>query len=86
MNINKEQVNIVTFTCKIYVIHKLYKLSMQLQKKHRFIQDEVFRLHLTVLYLQMGRLDHQNAWVHYKDLNVVIKPGVNLKILTHFCS
>lgn len=24
----------------------------------------------------MGKLDHQNVWVHYKELNVVIKTAV----------
>lgn len=71
----------MAFTCIIHAILSCIahtkKLSMQLQKNHQFIQSEVFRLHLTILYLQMGKLDRQNAWVHYKELNVVIKPEVN---------
>lgn len=38
--------------------------------------SEVLSLHLTLLYLQMGKLDHENAWVQYEGLNVVIKPAV----------
>lgn len=47
---------------------------MELQKKHQFLKSEVFTLHLMVLSSQMGKLDHQNACVHYKALKVVIKP------------
>lgn len=59
---------------------------MQLKKKHQFIQTKVFRLQLTLLYLQIEKKDYQNALVHDKEFHVVVKVEVSLKILTHFHS